>query len=152
VNERWNVAHNDVADLDHLELHQGGTRKAVGGCDLDAVVACGGVNAKPRCIAFAQRDLGGAGIDHELHPAAIDSRLHPEMAIVAARNGDRARVRGEELTGAAAMADADGTGLVRSAQRATSTNHQCYGERQKLAHAAISPRMGLNSTAASRHC
>ena len=28
---------------------------------------------------------------------------------------------GEELTGAAAMADTDGTGFVRSAQRATST-------------------------------
>ena len=84
-----NVAHDDVADLDHRQLHKRGTRETVGGCDLDAVIARGGMNAQSRCIAFTQRDLRGAGIDDELHAPAVDSRFHPEMTVVAAcnRNG-----------------------------------------------------------------
>src|ERR1700737_1110413 len=84
VHQRWNVAHDDVAQFDHLELHKGGAREAGGGRDLYAIGARGGMNAEPRSIAFTQRDLGSTGIDDELHPAAVDSRLHPEMPVVAA--------------------------------------------------------------------
>src|SRR5262245_19458950 len=41
------VAHHNVADLDHAQLHQSRAADAIGGMDLDLVVARRGMDAEP---------------------------------------------------------------------------------------------------------
>src|SRR5829696_5856939 len=53
----WQIAHNDVADLDHAQLNQSGTSNTIRSADLDRVITRRGMEAKPRGVALAQRDL-----------------------------------------------------------------------------------------------
>jgi hypothetical protein len=66
MNKGGNVAYHDVADLNHPKLDKGGARHAVRRCHLDAVIAWRGMDAEPRSIASAQRDLRRAGVDNQL--------------------------------------------------------------------------------------
>ena len=50
------------------------------GHQLDRVVARRRMKAKPRSIACTQRDLRGAGVNHELDPPAIHSCINLEVA------------------------------------------------------------------------
>ena len=63
--QRGHVAHNDVADLDRIELDACGAAFAIGRVDPDHVVALVRAVAEPGGLALAERDLGGARVDHE---------------------------------------------------------------------------------------
>jgi hypothetical protein len=101
--------------LDRAQLHEGGAGNAIGRRHFHDVIARRGVNAEPGRIAGAQRNLGGPGIDHHLQRAAVNSRIEPEMAAIAARerngtavadrrrSGDRCRRCGKAAEAAALL-------------------------------------------------
>jgi len=77
--ERGQIAHHDVPDLDHAQIDLRGAAGAVRGVDADRIVALLGMEAEPRRIALPDGDLRGAGVDQEQNASAIDPRLDREM-------------------------------------------------------------------------
>src|SRR4051794_32119894 len=55
------------------------------------------MEAEPRGIALAQRDLRGAGIDHEGNPPAVHSHVNFEMTAVVRFEHHAARVRSRHV-------------------------------------------------------
>ena len=94
VNEGGHIAHHDVAHLHHPELDRGRAGDAVCGRYPDVIVPYRGMNAEPRGIAGAQRNLGRAGIHDQLQAAAINSGISPKMPITAWSKAYAARVDG----------------------------------------------------------
>src|SRR2546423_8979063 len=76
------VAHHDAADLDHTQLDARGTAFAVRGVDLNRIIVRRRTNAEASRVARAQRDVRGAGVDDKVEAAAVDARLHLEVAAV----------------------------------------------------------------------
>ena len=54
MDQSRDVAHHDIADLDHTQLDRGRKRDTVCGRDSNIIVAWGGMDAEPGGIAGSQ--------------------------------------------------------------------------------------------------